>query len=155
MRSTRVSQHVDAPRELVYRLLIDPDAIAAWKVPDEMTCHVHAFEPRVGGTFRISLTYDAGSSLGKTGAHTDTYYGRFVELVPNERIVEVDEFETADPGFQGEMTITITLIDKGGGTEIVGVHEAIPPGVSIADNEAGWRMALAKLATLAEAKARI
>jgi hypothetical protein len=23
-----------------------------------MTCHVHAFDPREGGSFRISLTYD-------------------------------------------------------------------------------------------------
>ena len=49
------------------------------------------------------------------------------------------------------MRITITLSDKDGGTEVVGVHEALPPGVSIADNEAGWRMALGKLAALVEA----
>ena len=29
---------------------------------------------------------------GKTSAHTDTHHGRFVQLVPNERVVEVDEF---------------------------------------------------------------
>jgi uncharacterized protein YndB with AHSA1/START domain len=114
-----------------------------------MTCQVHSFDPREGGTFRISLTY-ASAGIGKTSAHTDTYFGHFVELVPNERVVEVDEFETTDAALLGKMRITITLFDEDGGTRIVGVHEGLPPGVSIEGNETGWRMALGKLAALVE-----
>jgi uncharacterized protein YndB with AHSA1/START domain len=117
-----------------------------------MTSHVHAFEGHEGRTFRISLTYDAQTRDGKTSPHTDTYHGRFVQLVPNDRVVEVDEFETADPAMRGEMTITITLSDAhGGGTDLVAVHDGLPPGVSAADNEAGWQSALARLAALVEA----
>ena len=102
--------------------------------------------------FRISLTYDARTGGGKSSAHTDTYHGRFVQLVPNERVVEVDEFETEDPEMLGEMTITITLRDADdGGTDLVAVHDGVPPGVSPADNEAGWRSALNGLAVLVEA----
>lgn len=151
MSSTRVSRHVKAPRERVYRALVDADAIAKWKVPTGMTSHVHTFEGREGGTYRISLTYEAPTGVGKTTAHTDTYHGRFVKLVPNERIVEVTEFETADPALRGEMTITITLADADGGTEVLAVHDGLPPGVPTADNETGWRQALAKLAKLVEA----
>ncbi len=115
-----------------------------------MTCHVHAFDAREGGSFRISLTYQAPSATGKTTAHTDTYHGRFVKLVPDKKIVEVDEFETEDPTLRGEMTITVTLADAGEGTDLVGIHEGLPPGVSPAENETGWRMALAKLAALVE-----
>jgi len=79
------------------------------------------------------------------------YRGRFAKLVPNERIVEVDEFETEDPSLRGEMTITITLADADGGTDLLAVHDGLPPGVSLADNEIGWRMALAKLAAFVEA----
>jgi uncharacterized protein YndB with AHSA1/START domain len=100
---------------------------------------------------RISLTYEAPTATGKTTAHTDTYHGRFVKLVPNEQVVEVDEFETTDPALQGEMTITIKLADAHGGTDLFAVHDGLPPGVSPADNETGWRMALAKLADLVEA----
>jgi uncharacterized protein YndB with AHSA1/START domain len=77
-----------------------------------------------------------------------------VELVPNERIVEVDEFETADPAMRGEMRITITLTDAEGGTDLLAVHEGLPDGVSTADNETGWRMSLAKLADLVERESR-
>jgi len=151
MSSTRISQHIGAPRASVYRALLDPRAVATWKVPAGMTCHVHAFDAREGGSFRISLTYDEPTGTGKTTAHTDTYRGRFAKLVPNERVVEVDEFETEDPALRGEMTITITLADADGGTNLLAVHDGLPPGVSSADNETGWRMALAKLAAFVEA----
>jgi len=134
----------------VYAALIDADAISRWKVPEGMTCHVHTFEGGEGGTFRISLTYDERGEAGKTTGRTDTYRGRFVELVPNERVVEVDEFETSDPSLRGEMTVTITLTDADGGTDVLGVHEGLPPGLSISDNEAGWESALARLAALVE-----
>lgn len=150
MSTTQITRHIRAPREKVYRALLDPDAVARWKVPDGMTCRVHAFEAREDGAFRISLTYDEPTGTGKTTSHTDTYHGRFVTLVPNEQVVEVDEFETADPAMAGEMTITIALADADGGTDLVAVHEGLPPGVSAADNETGWSMALAKLAALVE-----
>lgn len=151
MSSTRLTQHVNAPRASVYRALLDARAVATWMVPTGMTSHVHAFDAREGGTFRISLTYDAPTGTGKTTAQTDTFHGRFVKLVPNEQVIEVVEFETADSAMQGEMTITYTLADADGGTDLLAVHAGLPPGVSPADNEAGWRSSLGKLAALVEA----
>ena len=152
MSSTRIRQHVNAPRAAVYRAILDASAVAKWMVPTGMTSHVHAFDPREGGSFRISLTYDAPTGSGKTTAHTDTFHGRFVKLVPDEKVVEVVEFETADPALQGEMTVTYELADADGGTDVLGVHEGLPRGVRPADNEMGWRMSLAKLAALVEAR---
>ena len=182
MRSTRVSQHVRASRPAVYRALLDADAIARWRVPDGMTSQVHEFEAREGGSFRVSLTYDTagssgdtaessgdtgkssgdagessgdtGKSSGKSAAHTDTYHGHFRKLVPDEQVVEVIEFETTVPEFAGTMTMTTTLTDADGGTDVLVVHEGIPAGVSAADNETGTRMALEKLAHLVEAAER-
>jgi uncharacterized protein YndB with AHSA1/START domain len=101
MSSTHVSCHVNAPRASVYRALLDARAVATWKVPTGMTCQVHVFDAREGGSFRISLTYDEPTRTGKTTAHTDTYHGRFVKLVTNEQVVEAVEFETADPALRG------------------------------------------------------
>jgi uncharacterized protein YndB with AHSA1/START domain len=151
MPSTRVHRHVSAPRAAIYPLLLDPTAIVKWKVPDGMTAQVHSLEAREGGKIRVSLTYDAPEGAGKSAAHTDTYHGRFIRLVPDELVVEANEFETDDPALRGEMISTITLADApGGGTDVVGIHENLPAGLSVADNETGWRMALAKLAALAE-----
>lgn len=124
-------------------------------VPTDMTSHVHEFDPREGGAFRISLTYDAPTGTGKTTAHTDTYHGRFVELVANERVVQVLEFETADPAMQGEMTITFALADADGGTEVLAIHDGLPPGLSEADNELGWRLSLEKLVALVEGRLKL
>jgi uncharacterized protein YndB with AHSA1/START domain len=119
-------------------------------VPDEMTSEVHSFDAREGGTFRISLTYDEPTTAGKTTSQTDTFHGRFVKLVPNIEMVQAVEFESDDPSMAGEMTITYTLADADGGTDIVAVHENIPPGVAPSDNELGFRMSLDKLAKLVE-----
>jgi uncharacterized protein YndB with AHSA1/START domain len=151
MYSTRISQHVNAPRADVYRALLDPDAIAQWRVPAGMSSQVHVFDAREGGSFRVSLTYDAPTGTGKSAQQTDTYHGHFVTLVPDEQVVEVFEFETGDPGLRGEMTMTTTLTDADGGTDVVIVHEQIPDSVPPADNETGTRMALENLARLVEA----
>jgi uncharacterized protein YndB with AHSA1/START domain len=150
MYTTRVEQHIRAPRSAVYRALLDADAIARWRVPAGMTSIVHEFSPHEGGSFRVSLRYDAPGSAGKSSAHTDTYHGRFVELVPDERVVEELEFETVDPALAGTMRMTTTLTDAGAGTTVTVVHQDLPDAVAPADNELGTRMALAKLAQLVE-----
>lgn len=150
LNATRLTQHVKAPRALVYRALIDAQAVARWMVPDNMTSRIHFFESREGGAFRISLTYATPGEVGKTSAHTDTYHGRFVSLIPDEEVVEAIEFETDDPSMRGEMTVSFTLKDVAGGTEVLAVHSDLPPGLSPADNELGWRLSLEKLARLVE-----
>lgn len=150
-RSTHLERHIAAPRAAVYRALIDADAIAQWMVPDGMRMHVHLFEPREGGRFRMSLRYDDAAQPGKSDAHTDTYHGRFLQLVPDTRVVETMEFESDDPSMHGTMTATFTLHDADGGTRLVARHDDVPPGVALADNEAGWAMSLDKLVALLEA----
>lgn len=117
-----------------------------------MTSEIHEFEAQEGGKFRISLTYDDAQSLGKTAAHTDRYHGNFVALVPDERIIQLMEFETEDPTMQGKMTVTFKLFDAEDGTLLEALHEGVPAGVKPEDNELGWRMSLGKLAALVEGR---
>jgi uncharacterized protein YndB with AHSA1/START domain len=134
----------------VYRTLLGADAVQEWMVPNGMTSRVQSFEAHEGGTFRISLTYGLPTTAGKTSSQTDSFHGRFVKLVPDTEVVQVVEFETNDPTMQGEMTITYRLADADGGTDLTGLHENLPPGVSPADNELGWSMSIEKLAGLVE-----
>ena len=149
----RVTQVIRAPRAKVFRAFVDPEAVAAWLAPDNMRLQMHAFDARVGGQFRTSLAYldpaDA-ERYGKTAAGLDTYHGHFAELVPDEKIVEVIEFESDDPQFAGAMTMTVLLRDVDGGTEVTLAYDHLPPGIRPEDNEIGTRSSLAKLAELLE-----
>jgi uncharacterized protein YndB with AHSA1/START domain len=148
--TTRLVRHIAAPRHRVYGALLDGGAVQRWMVPDGMTSEVHSFDAREGGTFRISLTYDDPTGAGKTTSQTDTFHGRFTKLEPDSQVVQVVEFETEDPAMAGEMTITYSLVDADGGTDLLWTHENVPPGVRPADNELGTNMAMAKLAALVE-----
>lgn len=140
---------VAAPRDAVFAALVDPRAIELWRTPDDMTSDVLTWDAVPGGRFRVSLTYDRGQA-GKTEGATDTYSGRFEDIVAGERVVEVIEFESDDAALAGEMTVTTTLRDGGGGTEVELTHEGIPDAVPPDQNELGTRMSLAKLAAYVE-----
>ncbi|MER5525397.1 SRPBCC domain-containing protein [Streptomyces sp. NPDC002677] len=152
MTSTRVTRRVQAPPAAVYRALLDPEAVAAWRAPDGMTARVHVFDAREGGEFRVSLDYDDPGRAGKSGGHTDTYRGHFARLVPDRLVVEVIDFETADDTVRGTMTMTTALTAAGGGTDVEVLHEGIPEGVRPEDNELGTRMALDNLARVVEGR---
>lgn len=151
MGTTRNEFHLIAPPAVVYRALLDAQAVQVWRVPRGMTSVVHEFDAREGGRFRVSLTYEDPNRLGKTSGRTDTYHGHFARLVPDQEVVEVLAFETEDPAMRGEMTITYTLTEAlDGGTMLSAVHEGVPPGVSEADTQFGWFQSLLKLAELVE-----
>ncbi len=144
-----ISRLIAAPRETVYRACLDPAALATWRAPDNMTGRMHDFDGRVGGGYRMSLTYqDARGSPGKSSDDTDTFEGRFIELVANVRIVEIVRFESPDPRFAGEMTITTAFADAG--SEVTMTFENLPSGIRPEDNAEGSRQSLRKLAALVE-----
>jgi uncharacterized protein YndB with AHSA1/START domain len=129
----------------VYRLLLDPAAIARWRVPDGMTAEVHTFEAREGGAVHVSLRYDALDAAGKTTAHTDMTAGRFLALEPDRRVVMSVVFDSDDPAFAGEMVMTWSFAPVADGTEVTVVVEQVPPGISAEDHAAGLASTLANL----------
>jgi uncharacterized protein YndB with AHSA1/START domain len=150
--STRTSRVIKATREALYRVFTDPVALAVWLAPGEMTGKIHEFDARVGGGYRMSLFYPSSERVyrGKTSEREDRFTARFVELIPPSRIVEAISFDSVDPAFLGEMTMTITFEERDGGTEVTILFENIPPGIRPEDNEAGSRSSLEKLARYVE-----
>lgn len=146
--STRASRVIKAPREALYRAFTDPEALADWLSPGEMTGKVHEFDGRVGGGYRMSLFYPRSERVyrGKTSEREDRFTARFVELTPPTRIVQTISFDSVDPAFSGEMTMVVTLEEREGGTEVTILFENIPPGIRPEDNEEGTRSSLEKLA---------
>ena len=56
-------------------------------------------------------------------------------------------FDTDDPRFLGEMTMTTTFLERDEGTEVTILFENIRPGIRPEDNETGTRSSLDKLTT--------
>jgi uncharacterized protein YndB with AHSA1/START domain len=149
---TRTSRLVHASAERIYAAFVDADALVAWLPPAGMTGAMHAFDPRVGGGYRMSLYYpsDERRVRGKTAEREDVVEVRFVELAPPRRLVEAVRFVTDDPALLGEMTLTVTLDPAAGGTEVTLAFDGLPPGVRPEDNDAGARLSLAQLARRVE-----
>lgn len=153
--TTSVSRVIRASRQSVYQAFLNADVVASWLAPENMIGSVHTFNPREGGEIRMSLTYQhieetPDGKGGKSSVDTDTFHGEFSELIPDEKIVWLTQFESDDPAFAGEMKLTWSLIDAEEGTEVTVLCENIPPGIRPEDNEAGSQSTLEKLAAFLE-----
>ena len=125
-----------------------------WLPPAGMTGRVLEYDFRDGGRYRIELRYaDETSASGKTTGDTDVTGGRFVQLVPGRRIVQSVEFESSDPAFAGEMTMTWSFEPAPEGALVTITADNVPGGISQADHDAGLRSSLDNLAGFVERSA--
>ena len=127
--------------EKLYRAFLEADALAKWIPPYGFTCTVHQMETKAGGTYKMSFrnfTTGKGHSFG----------GRYLELVPSERIRYTDKFD--DPDLPGEMQTTITMKKVSVGTELNIEQEGIPGVIPPEACYLGWQESLMQLAQLVE-----
>jgi len=102
-----------------------------------MSAKRFSFDPRTGG-YRMAFVYDdAATNVGKSSADADMFEGRFIELIPDKKIVEAVTFESKDPAYAGTMTITTLLTPVRDGTKVTFVAANVPKGISAADHKAG------------------
>lgn len=138
--------------EKIYKAFVDPEALVSWLPPKGMDGRIVEFDACAGGAYRMSLTYldKDHSAKGKSTEDTDIVKGRFLELVPNERIVQAVEFQSDDPAFAGEMIMTWALASVPEGTEVTIVCENVPEGIRKEDHDVGLRSSLENLADYIE-----
>lgn len=139
----RLSRVIKARPEKIYKAFLDADALAAWLPPHGFVGKMHSYDPRVGGTFRMSF-------YTVTKSWENTFGGKYIELVPNQKIVHTDKFETDDPTMQGEMRVTINLTPVPEGTLVEIEQAGIPGGPAASGAPYGWSQSLDKLAQLVE-----
>ncbi|MDN3241759.1 SRPBCC family protein [Glycomyces tritici] len=145
-RTDQASRDIPASVDRVYTALVDPEALAAWLPPAGMTGRFDHYDPRPGGGYRMTLTYDdPADAPGKTTADTDTVEARFIELVPNTRIVTEVDFVSDDPAFAGTMTGAWTLEPVADGTRVTITAENVPDGISAEDHAEGLGSSLLNL----------
>ena len=139
----RLHRVLRATPEKIYRAFLDPDAMGKWLPPNGFTGKVHHMDAKVGGSYKMSFT-------NFTTSHGHSFGGRYLELVPHERIRHTDTFD--DPGLAGEMQTTISLKKVSVGTEVNIVQEGIPEAIPPEACYLGWQESLTLLAQLVEAE---
>lgn len=147
-RRHTAARRMGSTPDAIYAAFLDRDAPSRWLPPEGATGHVDILEPRVGGRFRMTLTFQAAT--GKSSENTDVVDGRFVDLVPGKRIVQAFEFVSDDPAFAGKMTMNWSFVTTAGGTNVTVVADDVPAGISKADHEEGLASTLANLAAFVE-----
>jgi uncharacterized protein YndB with AHSA1/START domain len=151
-RVDSASRLIRATPAAIYRAFVNAGTLVRWLPPAGMKARIDAFDPRVGGEYRITLTYDRHDHLarGKTTEHADVTHGRFLQLVPDREIVQTVRFESDDPGFAGEMRINWLLEGHPEGTMVHIRADNIPEGIAPQDHVAGFQATLANLAAFVE-----
>jgi uncharacterized protein YndB with AHSA1/START domain len=146
-RTDIASKLIDAPLPRVYAALIDPRALREWLPPRGMSGQFDHFDARSGGSYRMTLTYaEAPPEGGKSGDDSDVVQARFIEVVPNDRVVQAVDFHSEDPAFAGTMTMTWAVSEEDGGTRVDMRADDVPPGISAEDHAAGMTSSLSNLA---------
>ena len=138
---------IAAAPERVYAALVDREALTKWLPPTGMTGRFDAFDVRVGGAYRMELSYEDPSATGKSGGGSDIVVGYFVELTPGVRVVQDVVFDSDDPALAGTMTMTWELRPVGGGTAVAIHADNVPDGISADEHTAGMSASLENLAS--------
>jgi uncharacterized protein YndB with AHSA1/START domain len=137
----RLHHVLRATPERIYHAFLGADAVAKWLPPNGFTCKVHHINAKVGGTFRMSFT---NFTTGKT----HSFGGKYLELVPHERLYYTDTFD--DPNLPGEMRVTVTLKPVSCGTDVNIVQEGVPTVIPTEACYLGWQESLILLGQLVE-----
>jgi uncharacterized protein YndB with AHSA1/START domain len=132
-----------AAPEKIYRAFLTPEAMCKWLPPNGFTGKVLHLDAKVGGSYRMSFT-------NLTTGNSHSFGGKYLELVPNERICHTDEFD--DPNLPGIMQVTISLQKVSCGTELNVVQEGVPDIIPPEACYLGWQESLNLLAMLVEAE---
>ena len=113
-RELAVTRLFDAPRAMVFKAWANPELFRKWWVPKSvpgMALVGCDMDVRTGGKYRLEFAM---------GDQTMAFYGKYLDVVPNERIVW-----TNDEGDDDGQVTTVTFEDRGGQT-LVTFHETYP-----------------------------
>lgn len=110
-----VTREFDAPAHLVFRAHTSPELIKRWWHANRGEVNVAEVDLRVGGKWRwMMVTTDGG--------HEVAFHGEYLEIVPNERIVYTEIFESPDGDSPPSMN-TMVLTEKDGRTLMTATND--------------------------------
>jgi uncharacterized protein YndB with AHSA1/START domain len=147
-RSDSASCDIAAPPSSIFAAFAEASSLMKWLPPAGMTGRALEYDFRPGGRYRLELRYtgEQPDASGKTTERTDVTEGLFLELIPGRLIRQSVRFDTTDPAFAGEMTMTWTFEPTREGSRVTVTADDVPPGIARSDHDAGMRSSLDQLA---------
>jgi len=137
--SLTVRRTFDATPERLFRAFTDPEELARWYAPGDMTAQIHEWEPEAGGDLAISM-------LDEDGSHDAE--GTFTEVVEDEQLVHTWTWTHHDEPVETRITVEFHPVE--GGTEVVLTHEGHPDAETTEEHAGGWSSVLENLASVLE-----
>ncbi|HEY4090394.1 MAG TPA: SRPBCC family protein [Luteibacter sp.] len=127
--------------ERLFKAFTDADALPKWLPPHGFTCKVHHLDAQVGGTFKMSFT-------NFTSGNSHAFGGKYLEVVPGERLRYTDVFD--DPNLPGQMITTVVITKLAMGVDLHITQEGIPDAIPVEMCYLGWQESLQLLTLLVE-----
>jgi uncharacterized protein YndB with AHSA1/START domain len=127
-----VRRVIPVPREAVFAAWLDPASLRHWMRPGDVERATAEVDPRVGGKFRIVMHH---------GDRDDEHWGEYLAIEPPSRVsfTWVSAYTNLEP-----TVVTVELLEKDDGTEVVLTHRRLPRE-RIDAHSNGWAGILQKL----------
>lgn len=110
---------LDYPRDAVFAAWMDPKALTAWYGPSGLRIETHEADIREGGFWRFDMV---GVFEGREQRFANLM--RFVQIVPNERIVM--DHGTSDPDDPDRFRATVTFDEQTDGKTVLTLRQIHP-----------------------------
>lgn len=129
-----------ASREQLFAAWTDPDQLARWWGPAGLHSPREriSIDARVGGVWSAPMVMDDGSAEFPAT-------GKFTRLDPPNGL---EMHEEASEAFPFASSITVTLVDVDGGTQMTIVQHIEAESFDFGDSKVGWGTSLEKLRAL-------
>ena len=127
-----VRRVLPVPREHVFAAWLDPESLARWMCPGDVTSATVQLDPRVGGAFRITM---------RRGRGAVEHRGEYLVIEPPSRLSFTWTSVNTD---LRPTVVTVELRDTGSGTELTLTHERLP-AAQVDPHRRGWTDIVRKL----------
>ena len=107
------------PRERAFAAWLDPAALAQWYGPAGLSIETQEADIRVGGVWRFDMV---GTFEGREQRFPNLM--RFLEIVPNERLVM--DYGTPDPHDPERFRVTVTFDEQSDGKTVLTMRQLHP-----------------------------
>lgn len=118
-REIVLTKLLNHPRDKVFAAWLDAEALAEWYGPDGLNIETHHADIREGGTWEFDMVGTFEGVEQRFGSLM-----RFLEIVPNERIVV--EYGSADPHDPDRFRMTVTFDAQTEGKTVLTLRQLHP-----------------------------